>query len=81
MRYSEWLGPDYLDYWLFGILTDKAMSRIPQTKTKVRERESSFLLIRASLGTQGEQICVWILSIYNNIQLSEKTYLFQIRTL
>ena len=50
--FSELLDTNYTDnyYWPFGILTEKAMVRIPREKKKKnrRERESSFLL-RASI--------------------------------
>ena len=55
MWYSERLDPNDLDYWPFGIHTEKGILRMPlknYKKTNRRERESSFLL-RASLDTQG----------------------------
>ena len=51
-----------LDNWLLGILTERAILRIPlkNKKTKRLERESSFLL-SASLDTQGDWIGVLVL--------------------
>ena len=58
----EWLllVPNHLDYWPFGILTEKAVLRTPPLEKTIKlvyiagnECESSFLL-SASLDTQGE---------------------------
>ena len=55
MWYSGWPDPSYLDCWPFGILTEKAILRIPPKKKKKnrREREYPFSL-RALLDTQSE---------------------------
>ena len=35
MWYSEWLDPNYLAYWPFAILTEKATLRLPLKKKKI----------------------------------------------
>ena len=61
--FSEWLDPNYLKYWPFGILTENAILRIPLKLKKKTTGTRIFLFFCVSLDTQGEWIRALVLVI------------------
>ena len=76
---SEWLDPDYLEYWPFGILTEKEILRIPPFFFK--RRNATFHFCSGHRWILRESELVSLLFQYNNLQHRRKKSISQTRYL
>ena len=74
MWYSGWPDPSYLDCWPFGILTEKAILRIPLKKKSSGTRIFNFT--QGNVGYSGR--VNWCLGCYKTIYSAAKKRVFLI---